>query len=332
MNEGQLIGQRIDDVTAERLLVLYHPLAGGGRTRERLERLVKANAILARSASLVPVRTRNDARDALQRTFPAPFTSHGIVAAAGGDGTVNLVATALLEQEDTRRGGLALAVLPFGTGNAFAAGLGIRSLRVALESLASGERTRIDVMRTTHADVPLALVSISGGFESSFIDHYAPRRSRWSRAAAAIVAALHAQRSGRAPRIVVDGATVVNGAERAFNAGLYNMRCYAFGATIWPDGDHHDGLGEAVVCTTRRRYYALLARGLHTARRCDVDDPRWARWRDAKVEASDVLQIDGELVASASFDVRIDRDALPVVVPRGYQARRLAAPRAASLA
>lgn len=62
-------------------------------------------------------------------------------AAAGGDGTVNAVATALIETEDA-----ALALIPTGTLNHFARDLGVPTdLDQAIEVIAADHRRRIDV-------------------------------------------------------------------------------------------------------------------------------------------------------------------------------------------
>lgn len=63
-----------------------------------------------------------------------------IVVAGGGDGTVNAVATALLDS------GSALGVLPLGTLNHFARDLGVPfALDAAIANLAHGVRARVDV-------------------------------------------------------------------------------------------------------------------------------------------------------------------------------------------
>ena len=309
--------ERADDVASEPLLIVYHPAAGGGGVRSRLERLLRRHPHIAAAARVVAVPLTGDPCSALRATLGD--ARDAVVVAAGGDGTVNLVATALLGQETASQ--RKFAVLPLGTGNAFAAGLGIQSVREALAALAAQHTTAIDVMRTTHPDAPVALVSISGGFEARFIREYSARRARWTRIGAGLLSLANAHRRGRTPHILVDGVPLHEDEGRSFNAGLYNMRCYAFGAAIWLDGDHHDGIGEAVVCASSLRYWRMLARGLHTDGRCDVPDPRWQRWRHATITAEDVLQVDGELLAPARFEVRIDPGALRVIVPAGYHGR-----------
>jgi diacylglycerol kinase family enzyme len=239
---------------------------------------------------------------------------HAVVA-AGGDGTVNLVARALLEH-GVSPSSPALGVLPLGTGNAFAAGLGIRSLRTAIRTLGGRNTTFIDVMRTTHPAAPLALVSLSTGFEARLIRHYDMRRARWTRTGAAVAAAVFAGwRAQGGVRLVADGAVLADPTRPTFNAGLYNTPCYGFGLTPWPDAQPADGRGEAVVFRAGTQYWRIVAGGVHTAAPCDVRDPCWLQWQRATLETQDVLQVDGELLPPAEIEVSIAHAALRVLAP-----------------
>ncbi len=64
-----------------------------------------------------------------------------VVGAAGGDGTVNLLAS-LLHGTDT-----ALLIIPKGSANGMARELGIRSIQAALQLFETGLRRRIDLLR-----------------------------------------------------------------------------------------------------------------------------------------------------------------------------------------
>ncbi|MGH7716766.1 MAG: diacylglycerol/lipid kinase family protein [Vulcanimicrobiaceae bacterium] len=61
------------------------------------------------------------------------------IAVAGGDGSMTRAAAELAHQPIT------LGVLPTGTGNSFARGLGIESLETAVKTIAHGPRSRIDL-------------------------------------------------------------------------------------------------------------------------------------------------------------------------------------------
>jgi diacylglycerol kinase family enzyme len=238
------------------------------------------------------------------------------VIAAGGDGTISLVAAALLARGERSRARLPLGVIPLGSGNAFAYGIGLGSLDAAFRAIGTWREECIDVMRTTHPQAPVALVTLSAGVEGRFIADYEKRRARWSRRGASIAAVVGAVRGARARlRLVADGSELCDVDDPCVNAGLYNLPSYAFGWRMWPDADPYDGTGEAVACRTLRSYGRVLRRGLHTARACDTTDPRWARFRTALLESDGPLQADGEPLAPASISVRLDRGALRVLLP-----------------
>ena len=87
------------------------------------------------------------------------------VAVAGGDGTVHL---ALQELSGT---GIPLGVIPVGTGNDFAATLGLRELDVesAADAIAGGATRTIDLARVTRADGTTAFFGsvLASGFDST---------------------------------------------------------------------------------------------------------------------------------------------------------------------
>jgi diacylglycerol kinase (ATP) len=75
--------------------------------------------------------------------------SYDVIAAVGGDGTVNEVASGILLAGEAKT---ALAVIPFGTGNDAAQLLGIRTLEDAVHALASGTTRTIDAIEVRCVD------------------------------------------------------------------------------------------------------------------------------------------------------------------------------------
>ena len=294
-----------------RLLVLCHAGAGGGDVPARVARMVGRVPVLAGAACRI-VGSVENAGEIIDRHAGAV---EGVIA-AGGDGTIGLVAAALLARGDALRARLPLGVLPLGSGNAFAHGIGLGSLEAAVRALGAWREGSIDVMRTTHPRAPVALVSLSAGLEGRFIAGYEKRRVRWSRRGASTLASIDAVRGARAGlRLVADGSELCDPRDACVNAGLYNLPTYASGWRMWPDAEAHDGMGEAVVVRTLRSYGGVLRRGLHTARACDTADPRWTRFRTALLESDGPLQADGEPLAPASISVRLDHQALRVLLP-----------------
>ena len=96
--------------------VIYNARAAGGRSASQLRRLTRR---LRSCADFRPTREPGHARDL---AFAAAKEGYPVVAAAGGDGTVHEVANGLLR---AGRADVALAVLPVGSANDYAHGLGL---------------------------------------------------------------------------------------------------------------------------------------------------------------------------------------------------------------
>lgn len=292
---------------------LIHPHAGGGHTAARLRRLLQSARF--DDPQIVPIASYSDVRSAIARLERYRFP-----VAVGGDGTVALVASAVLAggAVDTP-----LGIVPLGTANLLARNLGLGHPRLALRTLRDGTTRRIDVMRTSRPDAPLALVSISAGFEARFIRGYADHRSR-SRGVAAMAAALRAGLRSVPIRLELDGRGFLEEDDRVFSAGLYNTRCYAGGLVMLPAADLEDGWCEAAAYRTPAGYAAALAAGLRNRRRLPPvhrsapyqrPEVSRVRWRTAKLQCEGPLQIDGELFPGGELSVSVAAQALPVIVP-----------------
>ncbi len=279
------------------LAFLVNPGAGGGGALARVDWLLGERPRLARATLGRWAVAEVEAAAAVLERVP----TEAIVVAAGGDGTANLAAQAVLAAAVPRT----LAVLPLGTGNAFAHSIGVGRLADAAAALEGRETARIDVMRTTHPRLAAALVSISVGFESAFLVALARGRAR-SRALGVVAGSTEAVRRRRDVRLLLDDRLAL-GPERAFyNAGLYAQPCYAFGRRVFRDADARDGWAEARVAVGRASYWRALASG-----RGPVE-----RWRRARIESPLPLQADGEPLGPAAFEVRVEPGALEVAIAR----------------
>ena len=128
-------------MAAKRILLIANPAAG----RHRGERLLaEAQAQLgALGQAVTPALTESPGH--ATRLAKANATDFEIVAALGGDGTVNEVANGLMAVEPGERP--ALAVLPVGTGNDVALTFGLAKFGTALDALANGNTRTLDIVR-----------------------------------------------------------------------------------------------------------------------------------------------------------------------------------------
>lgn len=126
----------------DKTLVIFNPQAMRGRAYKRAAYVQQALEAAGLPFEMVVSQQPGHAIELAERAALAGWEA---VVAAGGDGTINEVVNGLLAAAE--QGAVsALGVLPMGSGNDFAASLGIpRDLRQAAERLKGGQTRRIDV-------------------------------------------------------------------------------------------------------------------------------------------------------------------------------------------
>jgi diacylglycerol kinase family enzyme len=289
-----------------RLVFFANPGAREGRVISRLRAVLKEIPVLAEQSETMCVRSHNEIRSALRQ-----IRSDAIPVAVGGDGTVNMLVRALRAEN---MGARPVGVLPFGTGNAFAHAIGVGKIPRALAALASRKVRSLDLMVTTHPEAPIALVSISAGFESKFLWHYAKWR-KWTPLGGSLLSFFRTSASAyKGITLTCDDTPLVTAEERIYNAGLYNMPCYAFGRTVFPDADPEDGVAYALACSSNWIYWKTLLQGYRQNQPATELAPRARNWRDAYFETEHPLQVDGEVIMGGAFNVHIEPKALNVLV------------------
>jgi diacylglycerol kinase family enzyme/membrane-associated phospholipid phosphatase len=289
-------GSKADEDAVARLLAQFTDLcARAGRPTPRAERT-----------------TENEHGAGLARDAVA--AGAGLVVACGGDGTVNEVASALAGT------GVALGVVPLGTGNLLAANLGIpTTLEDALNVLVDGAERRIDVGRA-HGRIFLGMTGM--GLDAAMIAD-APeglkRRAGW--AAYAVAVARHLPDRIAAVSVQVDGRR-----SRHRNVSMLligNIGRLQAGIEPLPGAEVDDGLLDLAVIAPRGalgwfRAGAALRRG----RGADGDASRTV-YRDrgerinVRTRHPAPREADGEtLPAATRLDVEVWHDALTIRVPR----------------
>ena len=154
------------------VIILHNPLSG----RHSQRRLKKIITLLQRQQVKVTdykVYDLADIRNATQRALSA---TPDLIIAAGGDGTINQIATQLCHHQ------IPLAVLPFGTANVLAHSLGLPTKASALANyLLTGHA------KTAHMgkiDTSLFLCMASIGVDAEVVAHMTPDiKHRWGKVA-----------------------------------------------------------------------------------------------------------------------------------------------------
>lgn len=159
------------------------------------------------------------------------------VVAVGGDGTIKIVATALLGSP------IPLGVLPAGSANGMARELGIPpDVNGSLSLLLDGEPRATDIIRVNDNDVCLHLSDI--GLNARLVRYYEKNNLRGKLGyLKGVIKVLQKRRLLRVSITV--GNECIQRA--AFMVVLANARMYGTGAVINPEGDPFDGKFEVVI-------------------------------------------------------------------------------------
>jgi YegS/Rv2252/BmrU family lipid kinase len=152
-----------------RILLLANPSAAAGRAAGRWEKLLVD--LEAQQVKVDYVLTDHP-RHAVDLAKEAA-TKYDVIAAVGGDGTVNEVANGILLAGQTNA---MVGVVPVGTGNDVAHVLGIRGLQDATRALADGTPQSMDVIEIVWEEsgkrvTRYALLYAAVGFAGELLKH-----------------------------------------------------------------------------------------------------------------------------------------------------------------
>ncbi|TMK36037.1 MAG: diacylglycerol kinase family lipid kinase [Actinobacteria bacterium] len=298
------------------VVVIANPSAGRGKAGRRIGRIGEQ---LHRAGVDHEIRVSTSAEDLERRAREAADEGAKVVAVLGGDGSVGLAANGLLGS------GAALAVLPSGTADDFAASIGVRKLDAAVRAIADANIVQIDVVRVDAGATRRHYVAIAGcGFDSEVNEAANAMRINLG-ATGTYVAALVRTLSRFTPaafRIELDD-EVIEGPHMLVIVG--NSISYGGGMKVTPDASLVDGWLD--VCLLREmskgafiRAFPKVFRGTH------VSHPavRMARATRVRVEADRRVMVyaDGERVGPAPALFEILPGALPVVVGPNAKAVR----------
>jgi len=298
------------------VVVIANPSAGHGRAGRRIGTI---EGKLRRAGVDHEIRVSTSGEDLERRAREVADRGAKVVAVLGGDGSVGLAANGLLGT------GAALAVLPSGTADDFAASIGVPKLDTAVRAIAEANIVQIDVVSVDAGATRRHYVAVAGcGFDSE-VNEAANAMRITLGATGTYVAAMVKTLSRFTPagfRIELDDEVVV-GPHMLVVVG--NSISYGGGMKVTPDASLVDGWLD--VCLLREigkfafiRAFPKVLRGTH------VSHPavRMARATHVRIEADRRVMVyaDGERVGPAPASFEILPGALPVVVGPNAKAVR----------
>ncbi|MBN2490498.1 MAG: diacylglycerol kinase family lipid kinase [Planctomycetes bacterium] len=303
---------------ARRIKVIHNPAADRGRSAGRLPEI---------RACLDPYGTVDLAQtarggDATRLAAQALGQGYDVIAACGGDGTVNEVVNGMISRPgpvERKAGGSALGIIPVGSGNDFAWGLGVnRNLRESCARLFTEHARCIDVacLRDHRGQTQYFCNGVGLGFDAVVAREAGRIRCLggfWKYLAGVLRAVASCRPASATVRY--DGETI---AGRILMVNVFNGRRSGGGFRVTPGAVMDDGYLDVCIVPEMNRLSMLglipkVLRGSHgTDRRI-----RMVRGRHIVVEIPGglAMQIDGEIRSEPvrHVEVRVLQDQLRVI-------------------
>lgn len=290
------------------IALIMHPRGDA----HRLQELRSFVARLRADGHVVRPHLTSGAGDATRLAREAARAGVDLVIAAGGDGTVNEVVNGIGRLQRPPR----LGILPIGTGNDFALGLGIPQDLVEATRVAVGGRPlAVDVARVNER----LFVNVStGGFGAEATEHTPDEAKRLLGPLAYLVTGakeLVELRSTRA-RFSTDGRLYYDGEFLLFAVG--NARRTGGGSLLTPRAEFGDGqLDLLIVEAMPRLEFLALLPDLRAGTHLGSPGVRYTRAASITVAPSGALAVnaDGEPVQASRYRYSICPRPLTVMVP-----------------
>lgn len=235
----------------------------------------------------------------------------GIVAAAGGDGTIGEVAAGLHHSPS------ALAVLPIGTGNDFARALGFgTSLSRAVDAIVNGQPQAVDLIRWKSGAQSGLGVNVAGCGFDAVVARRINEGYRYLRGTTAYLAAVLASLRTYQPsqlRLQVDS-TIID--TSVMLCAVANATSYGGGMLVAPNAKMDDGLLDVVIVEGLSSA-AFLAAFPRVFKGTHVSHPRVRvlQGRSVSVTAEPRLPVlvDGELIGDTPVLFKVVPGAVKVM-------------------
>ena len=291
-----------------RIIILLNPTAKRGQARRRLERALR---VFREQNAQFDVRESQSSQHLTELARGACEEKPDLIVSAGGDGTHHYVINGLLKSE------IPLGLLPMGTGNDFAKGVGMpMDLHDAATALLNGPVRSIDL-----AQVGAAVYGcIAGvGFDST-VTRYANEHARWLKGSLAYTWSLLRCLPEYRPQqleIIADGRSF---SEEVLFAVVGNNASYGGGIRLAPRARLDDGILD--VCIVPYLSRLELLRWVPRAYRGEhLHHPRikYLQARKITLSAASRMELfgDGEFLQELPATIEVLPRALRVIAP-GY--------------
>ena len=289
-----------------RFTILVNPNAGRGKARWVLR---EALEVMRRKSIVADVQESRDAQHLLALARQAAADKPDAVVSLGGDGTQHYVLNGIMGSE------IPLAVIPCGSGNDLAKGLGIPlQARAAAEVLCAGSTRRLDLGRAGNA----VFSCIAGAGFDSVVTRYANERVRWLKGSLAYAWSILRSLKNYRPEPLAIVSDVQRYSGEVIFAVVGNNVSYGGGIHLTPHAQLDDGLLDVCIVPYLGKWELLrwvpsAYRGLH------LRHPRIIYFQARKISFRSTSRLelfgDGEFLQELPATMEVVPRALSVIVP-----------------
>lgn len=291
------------DNTSVSLLIL------NGKSADNLP-LREAVTALRDQGHQLHVRVTWEKGDAARYVDEATQLGAQTVVAAGGDGTVNEVATALAQVEQAMRP--ALGILPLGTANDFATSAGIpEEMEKALALALIGKATAIDIVRVN--DDSYFLNMATGGFGTRITTETPERLKAALGGVSYLIHGLMRMDALKPDRCEIRGDNFQWQGD-ALVIGIGNGRQAGGGQQLCPEALINDGQLDLRIFTGEELLPALFTTLTHPDESPNIVDGSSA-WFEITAPHDITFNLDGEPLSGTHFRIEVLPSALQCRLP-----------------
>ncbi|NOY51350.1 MAG: diacylglycerol kinase family lipid kinase [Chlorobi bacterium] len=298
----------MEDIKKEhtRIVFIINPHSGRSSKKDLEENIYSIFPALLYEVSIKYTEYKNHASELSRKALNEKAD---IIVAVGGDGTINEVASQIIDTE------CILGIVPAGSGNGLARHLGISRVKSkALKKIRKGKTIKIDTASINNT----AFVSIAGlGFDALVADKFSRSKSRGFFSYFKIIAENYPKYRPKKYIIQIDEDTTIT--TRALFLSFANSNQFGYNTAIAPHAKLNDG--KLDLCIVKKPYLIeiplianlLLLKKIHLSPFVSIIPVRNIIVKQSK---NRVVNIDGEAMKlGKELDIRTNPLSLNVLIP-----------------
>lgn len=287
------------------ILFIVNPNSAKGN-EERISRAIESR--IDQNVFDVLVTYTQSANHAIKLSEKAVADNTDIIVAVGGDGTVNEVASQIIQTSST------LGIVPLGSGNGLARHLGIsRNIETAIDIINKQHTSTID----TGSINGKIFVSIAGvGFDALVAERFAKGIRRGFLGYFQIIANEYFNYKPQTYKLTFEDGMVIT--ERALFVSFANSNQFGYNATIAPNAMLSDGLLDVCIVKKPQILRIPVIAGLLLLKRIDISPAATIIKTKSLTVVRDhegIVNIDGEAInLGKDLKIKINPLSLKIII------------------